>query len=143
MLAIFLWRILAKSLLHRALPPAYRFLAQLMTLPHRRFYTPATDYTSMPFSPDQRGLRAIPSVLNLPGVVALEVDDVNVTTTARDADMLRELKMRFARSKAGGEKVTIIPVDMDQDQELGGKTTGVVKHYDATGEFFDTAQTYY
>ncbi|KAJ7842398.1 hypothetical protein B0H13DRAFT_2365235 [Mycena leptocephala] len=45
-LAIFVWRLIAKAALHRALPPTFRFLATLMRLPNRRFYTPATDYTT-------------------------------------------------------------------------------------------------
>ncbi|KAJ7026007.1 hypothetical protein C8F04DRAFT_1268598 [Mycena alexandri] len=49
-LTIFAWRLLAKALLHRALPPTFRFLATHVPypLPHRRFYTPATDNTRVP-----------------------------------------------------------------------------------------------
>ncbi|KAJ7150857.1 sphingosine-1-phosphate phosphatase [Mycena crocata] len=61
-LVIFAWRLVAKAAMHRALPPTFRFLATLMRLPHRRFYTPATDYTRVP---PAAALRPIPSVIDL------------------------------------------------------------------------------
>ncbi|KAL4258395.1 Phosphatidic acid phosphatase type 2/haloperoxidase domain-containing protein [Pleurotus pulmonarius] len=83
-LAIFTWRLLAKSLLHVILPPIFRFLSRLvfpLSLPHRRFYTPATDYTSVPsdFAPVSGGRggaaalgmglgRAVPSVIDLSAI---------------------------------------------------------------------------
>lgn len=126
-LAIFAWRILAKALLHRVLPPTYRALAQRTTLPHRRFYTPATDYTNVPFSPDPSGLRAIPSVLNLPGAVAVEVDGVS---TARKNVLggAPEIKLRAGRKQDKSD------ITMQGFEELGGKGANVVKHYDADGE---------
>ncbi|RPD55563.1 hypothetical protein L227DRAFT_579534 [Lentinus tigrinus ALCF2SS1-6] len=57
-----------------------RFLSHLLTLPHRRFYTPATDYPSVP---PEKGLRPIPSVIDLPRMVELEVDGVGVANSAR------------------------------------------------------------
>ncbi|KAJ8688727.1 Long-chain base-1-phosphate phosphatase [Pleurotus ostreatus] len=82
-LAIFTWRLLAKSLLHVILPPIFRFLSRLvfpLSLPHRRFYTPATDYTNVPS--DFVGVnggrggaalgmglgRAVPSVIDLSAI---------------------------------------------------------------------------
>lgn len=70
-LVIFAWRIVAKSTLHLVLPPTFRLLAQIITLPHRRFYTPATDYKSVP---SDLGLRPIPSVIDLPSMMAMEID---------------------------------------------------------------------
>ncbi|KAJ7199136.1 sphingosine-1-phosphate phosphatase [Mycena pura] len=72
-LAIFVWRLLAKAALHRALPPTFRFLATLMRLPHRRFYTPATDYTRVP---PLDALRPIPSVIDLPATAGVEVGGI-------------------------------------------------------------------
>ncbi|EPT05773.1 hypothetical protein FOMPIDRAFT_1045085 [Fomitopsis schrenkii] len=46
-LIIFVWRIIAQSILHVVLPPIFRLLAHAFMLPHRRFYTPATDYASV------------------------------------------------------------------------------------------------
>ncbi|KAF7799313.1 hypothetical protein EIP86_010545 [Pleurotus ostreatoroseus] len=146
-MAIFAWRILAKSLLHRVLPPAYRVLGQCMTLPHRRFYTPATDYTNVPFSPDLSSLRAIPSVLDLPGMVELEVDDVSVSTArrGRSKGVGREgdVKLRHAHGAQShthgmerdtkGKAVGFQVVHQDEGgiEERGGKEARVVKHYDA------------
>jgi len=70
-LVIFTWRILAKSILHLILPPTFRLLAQAFTLPNRRFYTPATDYKNVP---SELGLRPIPSVIDLPEHLGMEME---------------------------------------------------------------------
>src|ERR1700732_1936696 len=75
---IFAWRILAKSILHMILPPTFRLLAQAFTLPHRRFYTPATDYKNVP---SELGLRPIPSVIDLPEHLAMETE-IDIGTKA-------------------------------------------------------------
>jgi hypothetical protein len=62
------------------LPPLYRFLASIITLPHRRFYTPATDYTTVPSEP---GLHPIPSVINLPSLAEMESDEEVPLSTGR------------------------------------------------------------
>ena len=133
-MAIFAWRIIAKFLLHRTLPPMYRFLAQLMTLPNRRFYTPATDYKNVP---QEKHLRAYPSVLDLPGMVELEVDGVSTAASRRmDALSSRDIKLRAVRSRSEKTAGTA-PDGMGLGlglEELGGKDAEVVKHYDADGE---------
>jgi len=63
---IFAWRIVAKTVMLTALPPIYRFVSTIVTLPHRRFYTPATEYKSVP---QEDGLNPIPSVIDLPSTV--------------------------------------------------------------------------
>ncbi|KAL1738138.1 hypothetical protein HDZ31DRAFT_51449, partial [Schizophyllum fasciatum] len=77
---IFAWRLLAKSALHIILPPTFRFFAKVVDLPNRRFYTPATDYKSVPSEfVDERGgfrLHAIPSVIDLPSMSGMEVGGV-------------------------------------------------------------------
>ncbi|KAL1724282.1 hypothetical protein EV715DRAFT_244770 [Schizophyllum commune] len=77
---IFAWRLFAKSALHIILPPTFRFFAKLVDLPNRRFYTPATDYKSVPSEfVDERGgfrLHAIPSVIDLPSMSGMEVGGV-------------------------------------------------------------------
>ncbi|KAF8839582.1 acid phosphatase/Vanadium-dependent haloperoxidase [Paxillus ammoniavirescens] len=78
-LIIFVWRLLAKSVLHAVLPPVFRALAQCFKLPHRRFYTPATDYNHLPV---ENGLHPIPSVIDLNGV--MEVSGVNGGEYSRD-----------------------------------------------------------
>lgn len=73
-LCIFAWRIIAKLLAHHLLPPLFRFLSsEGFDLPHRRFYTPATDYNTVP-TESMGGLRAVPSLLDLPGTVDAEYD---------------------------------------------------------------------
>jgi membrane-associated phospholipid phosphatase len=79
---IFTWRILAKSLLHFVLPPTFRFLASIFTLPNRRFYTPATDYTTVP---PEKGLHPIPSVIDLPSQLEMEIDEEFSASTGRAA----------------------------------------------------------
>lgn len=138
--------------MHRILPPIFRFLAQLVTLPHRRFYTPATDYKGVPAD---KGLRPIPSVLNLPGMVELEVDGVSTARTPASPYGFNrdQLKLRAGRIDRGGVMpgngsggpVTIKaarrgPAGGAREglglglQELGGKDLDVVKHYDADGK---------
>ncbi|THG98896.1 hypothetical protein EW026_g3372 [Hermanssonia centrifuga] len=133
-LTIFAWRIFAKFLLHRILPPTFRFLAQLVTLPHRRYYTPATDYTNVP---QDKGLRAIPSVLDLPGMFELEMDGVS---TARAVDPLtarrRDIKLRNGGGRGVGKSEKFADGFAQEGlglgiEEMGGKEADVVKHYDA------------
>jgi len=120
-LAIFVWRLLAKSLLHLTLPPLFRILASCFELPHRRFYTPATDYRHMPV---ESSLRPIPSVIDLPGV--LEVSGVKKKSVSS------QVKRRGAKSNNG--------LLADEDSNCSGSelesSNGPsqhkeVKHYDA------------
>ena len=128
-LAIFAWRIFAKFLLHRILPPTFRFLSQLVTLPHRRFYTPATDYKNVPFSPDLQGrgsggLRAIPSVLDLPGMVELEVDEQSALVGTATSRTVRweagegNVEVKFRAGKGAVEKQVRF-ADTPDEEERG------------------------
>lgn len=131
MLAIFAWRIFAKFLSHRMLPPIFRFLAQLVTLPHRRYYTPATDYKNVP---PEKGLRAIPSVIDLPGAVE-EMDGIGASTA--HSKELGHGQGRQIKFRKGG-RAEKSPLRYEDDlglgvEELGGKELEVVKHYDADG----------
>ena len=60
--------------MHFLLPPLFRGLARLFTLPHRRFYTPATDYNG-PVPEVEGGFRSIPSVIDIPRMLELEGGD--------------------------------------------------------------------
>ncbi|KAG1801268.1 PAP2 superfamily-domain-containing protein [Suillus variegatus] len=104
-LVIFVWRILAKSLLHLVLPPLFRLLASSFDLPHRRFYTPATDYQHMPV---ESSLRPIPSFIDLPGVL--------------EVSAIRE------RSALGGTKNYS---GSELENSNGSYQRKEVKHYDA------------
>jgi len=128
-LLIFMWRIVAKSVMHLILPPTYRLLAQAFTLPNRRFYTPATDYDSMP---PEMSLRPIPSVIDLPAHMEMEMEmKVDATGAGRRLHVPRDIKLRGPGGTLRREKVT------EQMEKLaGGPPAGVeddekIKHYDA------------
>ncbi|KAH9477378.1 Dihydrosphingosine 1-phosphate phosphatase [Psilocybe cubensis] len=104
-LVIFVWRLLAKSALHIILPPTFRLLARAFQLPHRRFYTPATEYKSVPSefhsSADGGGfeLHPIPSVIDLPsaGNVGIEIGGIGSGVEGHSGSrtvMAKDLKMR-------------------------------------------------
>ncbi|KAG2140761.1 PAP2 superfamily-domain-containing protein [Suillus cothurnatus] len=123
-LVIFVWRILAKSLLHLVLPPLFRLLASSFDLPHRRFYTPATDYQHMPV---ESSLRPIPSVIDLPGV--LEVSAIREKSALGRTS---EVKRRGAKSNdsspsANGESYS----GSELENSNGPSQRKEVKHYDA------------
>src|ERR1700722_1781470 len=125
---IFTWRILAKSTPHLLLPPTFRLLSHAFTLPNRRFYTPATDYGSVP---SELGLRPIPSVMDLSGELGFghgetsgvrkEVGTVRVRGVGNDVGKgVRERSWQLEENE--GEKD--------------------VKHYDADGESLSISWSY-
>ncbi|ESK92555.1 pap2 domain protein [Moniliophthora roreri MCA 2997] len=137
-LVIFVWRLVAKSLLHLVLPPIIRFFAGLVTLPNRRFYTPATDYKSVPsefrFDPEHpgeslSGLRPIPSVIDLPGSLGVEIGDegaiaTNVLGNGNGKSGGSEIKLR---TKSGNGQV----ITENRRGSEEGFEKEIVKHYDA------------
>lgn len=123
-IVIFVWRLLAKSVLHLVLPPLFRALAHRFDLPNRRFYTPATDYAHVPV---ENGLRPIPSVIDLPS--ALEVSGV-YAEDARDGIKRRGRGATTKQDLLGKE----LPAYQGKELENGKGTTHLgaeVKHYDA------------
>ncbi len=138
---------LAKSFCHFILPPTFRFLSHGLKLPNRRFYTPATDYTSMPVD---KGLRPFPSVIDLPGMVEYEMDgvgaDAAAASTAR-GNGLRAYGAAIKQRGGGGRNKQDAAVsesekharetDERDAQEWGAATRAEeeqdVKHYDADG----------
>jgi len=120
-LLIFTWRIFAKSSLHFALPRIFRFLANIFTLPNRRFYTPATDYEDVPM---ERGLHPIPSVIDLPSQLQLEAGDENVSaSTGRGVVTGSGMKKRKNETKN----------EFGQDtKNFWGKTNGRVRQASET-----------
>lgn len=95
--AIFAWRIVAKTTMHSVLPPLFRGLARLFTLPHRRFYTPATDYKG-PVPEVEGGLRSIPSVIDIPQMLEL---DEGGDTASSSAVLPRYALAPRSRNSAG------------------------------------------
>ncbi|KAF8552134.1 hypothetical protein OG21DRAFT_1511846 [Imleria badia] len=125
-LIIFIWRLLAKSFLHAVLPPVFRALAPHFDLPHRRFYTPATDYGRLPM---ENGLRPIPSVIDLAST--LEVSGVNGSEPSRQAIKRRGWNVRM--HGATGQGASLEGGGSFGTDKMGVVATEVVKHYDADG----------
>ncbi|KAG1731080.1 PAP2 superfamily-domain-containing protein [Suillus paluster] len=128
-LVIFVWRLLAKSLLHLTLPPLFRLLASSFDLPHRRFYTPATDYQHMPV---ESSLRPIPSMIDLPGV--LEVSGMRERSGLGRTSGTNEVKRRGAKSNNGSSLANGDPgaySGSELENSNGPFQRKEVKHYDA------------
>lgn len=151
---IFTWRILVKQTLHAVLPPTFRLVSGVVGfLPTRRFYTPATEYETMPI---EKGLHPIPSMMDLPGALAnagagLEGAEASATGTLPHAHLYHaEMGMKWRGSGGGGANGTSThpmmgakPVGFryptDQKHvDLGDESEDIdeadVKHYDADGE---------
>ena len=154
-LAIFAWRIFAKSALHLTLPPTFRFLARFFRLPKRRFYTPATEYKSVPsdFHSDGSGgfyLQPIPSMIDLPTSIKVGVEVGGIGSGVKGVQgngkrigmgengMLKR-SGAIPSGPMGGSFVTSSERHnkIVRDNESRGKE-GLgehVKHYDADGNF--------
>ncbi|KAI0259698.1 hypothetical protein BC834DRAFT_904558 [Gloeopeniophorella convolvens] len=114
--AVFGWRMLAKPSVQTLLPPLFRWLARAspVRLPHRRHYTPATEYSHGP----PHTLRAVPSMIDLDLATGEVVDGVASGLRGRAAGAVK-------RRGAGGEKVVTF------EANEGGAQDDRVKHYDA------------
>jgi hypothetical protein len=153
-LVIFTWRLIAKSALHLILPPTFRVLSRVFRLPNRRFYTPATDYKSVPseFSATGRGggfgLHPIPSVIDLPGSggVGVEIGGIGSGSGVGGVSDfgVNEIKLRGSSgsSSDSGEKGKLGNVHAangtvrsyeEKERTLEDKSGEPVKHYDADG----------
>lgn len=163
--AIFAWRLIVKSIMHTVLPPLFRCASRFVgnigwQLPARRWYTPATEYESVPGD----GLHPIPSSMNLTaelsqrvgfGVFDDDTDEDSAHTTGRlphahlrprgernvkwrgSADgrggigLKRVVMQEYVDSK--GEKLDVFDGDGD-DHNDGNEREYGIKHYDADGE---------
>ncbi|KAH7882264.1 hypothetical protein F5I97DRAFT_1931462 [Phlebopus sp. FC_14] len=128
-LIIFVWRLLAKSILHILLPPLFRALALCFDLPHRRFYIPATDYTSVPV---ENGLHPIPSVIDLAGTL----DVSGVDGESQTEGIKRRGRNGTGKSPGAGSENSVSPNKTAHDVELERSNSRAVrgsevKHYDA------------
>ncbi|EPQ53728.1 hypothetical protein GLOTRDRAFT_63378 [Gloeophyllum trabeum ATCC 11539] len=132
-LLIFMWRLIAKSLMHLILPPIYRLLAQAFTLPNRRFYTPATDYDMVP---PEKSLRPIPSVIDLPAHMEMEMEmKVDATGAGARLHVPRDIKLRNTNGSARREK-SLGRSYSEEEKCVNGNDAGMrddekIKHYDA------------
>ncbi|KXN85562.1 Dihydrosphingosine 1-phosphate phosphatase YSR3 [Leucoagaricus sp. SymC.cos] len=134
---IFTWRLLAKTALHIILPPTFRLLARVFQLPNRRFYTPATEYKSVPseFAQGLGVLHPIPSVIDLPSQVGVGIDNGEGANASamKDRQGERDVKMRnvnySSTSNGSGKTTGSVQVKIRvEDEDAKGEP---VKHYDA------------
>ena len=125
-LIIFAWRILAKPSLQTLLPPLFRWLAWAspVRLPHRRHYTPATEYMHGP----PHTLRAVPSMIDLDLAVAELVDEDTGIASGRRERSEGAVKRRGSPSEFVQEKTVAF-----EASEGGAGEDEKVKHYDADG----------
>ncbi|KAH9025939.1 hypothetical protein EDB85DRAFT_2292021 [Lactarius pseudohatsudake] len=124
-LIIFSWRILAKPSVQTLLPPLFRWLAWAspVRLPHRRHYTPATEYVHGSL----HTLRAVPSMIDLDLAVAEVVDEDAGVASGRRGRSSGAVKRRGSPSGSVEEKA----VTFEEVSEGGTGEDGEVKHYDA------------
>ncbi|KAG9093255.1 hypothetical protein FS749_014775 [Ceratobasidium sp. UAMH 11750] len=126
--AIFVWRIVAKRVCLAILPPIFRlFSREVGFLPTRRWYTPATDYSSVPA--DVAHLRTVPSVIDLPSKASVVKSGVLPRTHIYRMAEGAEAKQRFG--KGVQEKQGLQMVDRQLTPSEGVVREEKVKHYDA------------
>jgi len=126
-LTIFSWRILAKPSVQTLLPPLFRWLAWAspVRLPHRRHYTPATEYVHGP----PHTLRAVPSMIDLDLAVAEVVTEDAGVASGRCGRSEGAVKRRGSPSEFVQEKAVVF----QEASEGGTGEDDEVKHYDADG----------
>jgi len=126
--AIFVWRIVAKRVCLAILPPIFRlFSREVGPLPARRWYTPATDYSSVPA--DAAHLRTFPSVIDLPSAARVVKSGVLPRTHIYRMSEGTETKQRFG--KGTQEKKGLQMVDRQAIMGEDDVREVKVKHYDA------------
>jgi len=117
-LLVFSWRMLAKPVVQTLLPPLFRWLAHAspVRLPHRRHYTPATEYSRGP----PHTLSAVPSMIDLDLAMA-EASGREGRSGGTGA-----VKRRYSPSGHAREKTVEF-----EASEGGALEDDEVKHYDA------------
>ena len=127
-LITFSWRMLAKPTVQTILPPLFRWLAHAspVRLPHRRHYTPATEYSHGP----PHTLRAVPSMIDLDLSMTEIVDeDSGGIASGREGRTAGVGTSAFKRRGLPSEKAVVFGVREGGNLEDDDK----VKHYDADG----------
>lgn len=126
-LVIFSWRMLAKPIVQTLLPPLFRWLAHAspVRLPHRRHYTPATEYSRGP----PHTLRAVPSMVDLDLAMAKVTDEGGGgVASGREGPSVGVVKRRGSPAGYLQEKAVAFEAN-----EGGPLEDDEVKHYDADG----------
>jgi len=121
---VFSWRMLAKPVVQTLLPPLFRWLARAspVRLPHRRHYTPATEYSRGP----PHTLRAVPSMIDLDLAMTEVVDGAGGVTSGREG---RSGAVKRRGSPTGYAQEKAVVFEASEGGALG-EDDGV-KHYDA------------
>ncbi|KAH9961635.1 hypothetical protein BGW80DRAFT_1210922 [Lactifluus volemus] len=126
-LLIFAWRLLAKPTVQTLLPPLFRWLAHAspIRLPHRRHYTPATEYSRGP----PHTLRAVPSMIDLDLAITEVVDGTSGVASGPRERKIGTVKRRGSPLSDSAREKTAIAVEAG---ERGvHENDNKVKHYDA------------
>jgi hypothetical protein len=127
-LVVLLWRLVAKPIVQTLLPPLFRWLARAspVRLPHRRHYTPATEYSRGP----PHTLRAVPSMIDLDLAMAEVVDEGGGVASGREGRSVGAgaVKRRGSPSDYARGKAVVF-----EASEGGAVEDDEVKHYDADG----------
>ena len=127
-LIILAWRMLAKPIVQTLLPPLFRWLARAspVRLPHRRHYTPATEYSHGP----PHTLRAMPSMIDLALASVVDEDgDGDGMASGREGRTASAVKRRGLPPEYAQEKAVVFEAREGGVLEDDDK----VKHYDADG----------
>jgi dihydrosphingosine 1-phosphate phosphatase len=128
-LFIFGWRLIAKPIVQMLLPPLFRWLAHAspIRLPHRRHYTPATEYSHGP----PHTLRAVPSMIDLDLAMTEVVDETGVVASGPRERSIGAVKRRGSPPSDSVQEKAAAVVEARE----GGthEDDNKVKHYDADG----------
>ncbi|KAF8605669.1 hypothetical protein BDV93DRAFT_521493 [Ceratobasidium sp. AG-I] len=128
--AIFVWRIIAKRVLLAILPPIFRkFSSEVGPLPTRRWYTPATDYSTVPA--DAVHLRTVPSVIDLPSKVSVLKSGVLPRTHIYRMAEGTEAKQRAGKNSQAKQGQGLEMINRQVIPGEGVVREEKVKHYDA------------
>ena len=137
--AVFAFRLVLKPVLQRILPPTFRFLATVFTLPRRRWYTPATEYEKVPDEHvlDRRRLgmvASVPSVIDLSttfssNLGAASSSNLGISRISSVAGLTRR-KPEVVGDAEGNSEVLI---QSKLANPINGKEAEQVRHYDADG----------
>lgn len=132
--AIFAWRLAVKQLMHAALPPLIRWASGLVgnigwTLPNRRWYTPATHYSSRPI---EKGLHPIPSSMNLSAELANRGEEASTTSRLPHARLYNGGQNVKSR-KGNGVSEKRVEFVGHKGEKLKDEEEENIKRYDADG----------
>lgn len=119
---IFPWRIIAKAILLRLLPPIFRATSIIfdVELPARRHYQQATsDYSGVPPTP----IRSLPSFIDLHSGTPPEMPSAETTPVAKDSPLLKPTDYLKRRSSSSDSSVAGDTKSRSNSQDDGTEET--------------------